>query len=166
MLDRLDRAAAAAISPRDWSRTMRALEFRFQSGRRMSEARPNRPSSPDFASRVVVIALNPPRQELYNRINARAELMFQRGLVQEVQALIDSGVPADARAFQAHGYRRIVEHIKDQRSLDSALEQMKLDTRHYAKRQLSWWRAWPGTRWLTRVGDEHEAVAAALEYLG
>jgi len=92
--------------------------------------------------------------------------MFQRGLVQEVQALIDSGVPVDAKAFQAHGYRRVVEYIKGQRSIEGALEQMKLDTRHYAKRQLSWWRGWPGARWINRFGDEDEAVAEALECLG
>jgi tRNA dimethylallyltransferase len=165
MLARVDAASASAISPRDWSRTMRALEFRFQSGQRMSESKPKRPPSPDFAWRVVVIALNPPRPDLYSRINARAERMFQEGLVQEVLGLIDSGVPTDAKAFQAHGYRRVVEYIKGQRTLEAALEQMKLDTRHYAKRQLSWWRGWPGTRWINRFGNEPEALAEAMEHI-
>jgi tRNA dimethylallyltransferase len=92
--------------------------------------------------------------------------MFREGLVQEVRALIASGVPVDAKAFQAHGYRRVIEYIKGQRSRDEALEQMKLDTRHYAKRQLSWWRAWAGTRWINRFGNEPEALDEALEYLG
>ena len=166
MLTRVDADSAAAISPRDWSRTMRALEFRFQSGKTMSKSRPNSPPPPDFAGRVIVIALNPPRADLYSKINARAERMFQEGLVEEVQALIDSGVPADAKAFQAHGYRRVVEYIKGQRTLEAALEQMKLDTRHYAKRQLSWWRSWPGTRWINRFGNEPEALVEALDHIG
>jgi tRNA dimethylallyltransferase len=165
MLARLDADSASAISPRDWSRTMRALEFRFQSGEQMSRSRPNRPHPPDFARQVIVIAINPPRAELYLKINSRAERMFREGLVEEVQSLIHSGVPADAKAFQAHGYRRVVEYVKGQRTLESALEQMKLDTRHYAKRQLSWWRRWPGTRWINRFGSEPEALAEALEYI-
>jgi tRNA dimethylallyltransferase len=124
------------------------------------------PAPPDFAARVKVIALNPPRQELYRRINSRAERMFEEGLVQEVRELIDSGVPADAKAFRAHGYRRVIEHIKGLRSAEEALEQMKLDTRHYAKRQLSWWRAWPGTEWIDHFGDEPAAIAEALRCLG
>jgi len=166
MLARLDSRAASAISPRDWSRTMRALEFRFQSGRRMSDARPDRPFPPDFAQRVIVIALNPPRAELYRRINARAERMFQQGLVQEVQTLIASGVTPDAKAFQAHGYRRVVEYLRGNRTAEDALEQMKLDTRHYAKRQLSWWRSWQGARWINRFGNEPLALPEALEYIG
>jgi tRNA dimethylallyltransferase len=165
MLVRLDPATAVTISPRDWSRTMRALEFRFQSGRRMSEARPTGPAPPDFAARLLVIALNPPRAELYAKINARADRMFQEGLVQEVRTLIDSGVPAGAKAFQAHGYRRVIEHIQGLRSMEDALEQMKLDTRHYAKRQLSWWRAWPGVKWIEGFGDEPEAHASALKFV-
>jgi len=165
MLGRVDPSSASVISPRDWSRTMRALEFRFQSGERMSKSRPNRPPPPDFAERFIVIALNPSRAALYSKINARAERMFQEGLVEEVQALIDSGVPADAKAFQAHGYRRVVEYIKGERTLEGALEQMKLDTRHYAKRQLSWWRTWPGTRWINRFGSEPEALIDALQYI-
>jgi tRNA dimethylallyltransferase len=162
MLVRMDSASAEKISPRDWSRTMRALEFRFQSGRRMSEARSDQPEPPDFASAVKVIALSPPRDQLYERINRRAEHMFEQGLVQEVRALIESGIPLDAKAFNAHGYRRVVEHIRGLRSVEEALEQTKLDTRHYAKRQLSWWRAWPGVNWIAHFGDDPRALAAAL----
>jgi tRNA dimethylallyltransferase len=144
---------------------MRALEFRFQSGRRISEAKTGQPEPPDFAARVTVIALNPPRGQLYERINRRAERMFEQGLVQEVRALIESGIPPDAKAFQAHGYRRVVEHLRGQRSVEEALDQTKLDTRHYAKRQLSWWRAWPSVKWIDLFGDEPGAQAAALAYI-
>jgi len=165
ILSRVDAQAAKAISPRDWTRTMRALEVYFQTGRRISEARADAPSPPEFAARIRVIALNPPRDELYARINARAERMFASGLVEEVESLIASGVPASAKAFGAHGYRRVVEYLEGKRSREDALNQMKLDTRHYAKRQISWWRSWPDVKWIDRFGDQSEAFEEAIDYL-
>ena len=144
---------------------MRALEFYFQTGNRISESQHERPAPPEFASRIRVIALRPPRDSLYARINERASRMFEGGLIEEVQSLIASGFPPDAKAFQAHGYRRVVEYIQGRRSREDALNQMKLDTRHYAKRQLTWWRAWPGVKWIDRFGDEPEAFAEAIKCL-
>lgn len=165
MLERLDPPAASSISPRNWSRTMRALEVYFQLGRRISDLRTVRFEPPELADRIRVIALNPPREALYERINRRADEMFERGLVSEVESLMADGVPAGARAFQAHGYRRVVEFLKGERTREDALNQMKLDTRHYAKRQLTWWRAWPGTKWINRFGDDPQAIAEAKELI-
>ena len=99
MLARIDPQAALNLSPRDWPRTMRALEVYFQTGRRISQSQPEMPPPPELASRIRVIALNPPREELYARINKRAEEMFDSGLVEEVESLISSGIPAAAKAF-------------------------------------------------------------------
>jgi tRNA dimethylallyltransferase len=165
MLARVDTQAALNLSPRDWPRTMRALEVYFQTGRRISESQPEMPPAPKLASRIRVIALNPPREELYARINKRADEMFDSGLVEEVESLISSGIPPSAKAFQAHGYRRVVEYLQGSRTRKDALNQMKLDTRHYAKRQLSWWRPWPGVKWIDRFGGEQEAFEAAERYL-
>ncbi|HWC75839.1 MAG TPA: tRNA (adenosine(37)-N6)-dimethylallyltransferase MiaA, partial [Blastocatellia bacterium] len=165
LLKRLDPATAEVLKPRDWSRTMRAIEVRLQTGRRLSEIQGESEAPPEPASRLRVICLNPNRDLLYARINERADRMFERGLVEEVQSLIESGVPSRAKAFQAHGYRRVVEHLQGLRSRDEALNQMKLDTRHYAKRQLSWWRAWDGVYWINRFGEEPEALVEALGYL-
>jgi tRNA dimethylallyltransferase len=161
MLTRFDPQAATNISANDWSRTMRALEFYFQTGRRISESQPETPPAPELASRVRVIALNPPREQLYARIDNRADQMFHGRLIEEVQSLIEAGIPPTAKAFQAHGYRRVVEYLQGKRSREDALNQMKLDTRHYAKRQLSWWRAWPNVRWIERFGYEPEAFEEA-----
>lgn len=165
VLSRVDPQAAARISPNDWSRTMRALEVYFQTGQRISELQPAMPDAPELASRVRVVALDPPRDELYDKINRRADEMFARGLVEEVESLIASGIPPTAKAFQAHGYRRVVEYLQGKRTREDALEQMKLDTRHYAKRQLSWWRAWPGVHWIRRFGDDPKAFDEARVYL-
>ena len=165
MLARVDPPAGIRISPRDWSRAMRALEVYFQTGKRISESQPQTPPAPESASRIRVIALNPRREKLYARINSRADEMFARGLVEEVESLIASGVPASAKAFQAHGYRRVVEYLEGKRTSKDALNQMKLDTRHYAKRQLTWWRAWPDVKWIDRFGDEPAAFEEATDYL-
>jgi len=165
MLERVDLTSANRISPRDWSRTMRALEYVFQTGTRLSLSQPQTPAAPELAGRIRVIALNPPRDALYRRINDRAEMMFERGLVEEVQGLMESGVPPNAKAFGAHGYRRVVEYLLGQRTREDALRQMQLDTRHYAKRQLSWWRSWPADKWIESFGDEPEALLESLEYL-
>ena len=165
LLRRVDLKAAAAISPRDWSKTMRALAFFFQTGRRLSEAQRKLPPAPSLASRIRILALSPPRDLLYEKINRRAEVMFERGLVEEVESLLAAGVPANAKAFQAHGYRRVVEYLQGQRTKEDALNQMKLDTRHYAKRQLSWWRAQEGVKWIHHFGDTDAAFGEARAYL-
>jgi len=165
LLNRIDPRAGSHISPRDWSRSMRALEFFFQTGRRISEEQPETPPAPEFAARLRVLALGPPREELYERINRRAEAMFAEGLIEEVQRLMGAGLPPTAKAFQAHGYRRVVEYLLGRRTREDALNQMKLDTRHYAKRQLSWWRTWPGVKWIHGFGHEDEAFREASDYL-
>ena len=154
MLQRLDPAEAEALYPRDWPRVQRALEVYFQTGKRVSQQRPMRPEPPALAGRVRIIVLNPPREELYERINQRTSQHFANGLVEEVRGLLASGVPADSNALGAHGYRRVVEFLRGQRDLQSAIEQTKLDVRHYAKRQLTWFRHEPGVEWFAGFGDD------------
>ncbi len=166
MLSRLDPDSASRISPRNWSRAMRALEVYFQTGHSISKLQAHLPDPPSLAARVRVIALSPPREDLYERINERADRMFELGLVEEVQSLMASGIRSDAKAFGAHGYRRVVEHLEGKRSRLDALNQMKLDTRHYAKRQLTWWRGWKDVCWIYRFGDDPQALDDALECPG
>ena len=161
VLRRVDPHTATRINSKDWSRTMRALEVYFQTGKRISALQPEMPDAPELASRVRVIALDPPRDELYEKINKRADAMFAGGLVEEVESLIASGVLPTAKAFQAHGYRRVVEYLLGKRTREDALNQMKLDTRHYAKRQLSWWRAWPDVKWVRCFGNDPQAFDQA-----
>ena len=154
ILQKFDAVEAARLSPRDWPRVHRALEFCLQTGEPISRQKPLRPEPPSLATRLQIIALGPPRQQLYERINDRAAQHFANGLVEEVRRLLDEGVPANSNALGAHGYRRVVEFLSGQRDLDSAIEQTKLDVRHYAKRQLSWFRHEPGVQWLEGFGDD------------
>lgn len=168
MLRRLDPASAAKLSARDWPRVQRAIEVRLQTGRPISEQEGDRPGPPPFAGRIHVFALLPPRHELYDRIDARAELHFESGLVEEVRRLLDDGVPPDSSALGAHGYRRVVEYLRGERDLRSAIGQTKLDVRHYSKRQMTWFRREPGVEWFEGFGEEQsvrERVFARVESL-
>jgi len=106
--------------------------------------------------------LDPPREELYARINARTERHFAEGLVDEVRGLLSNGVSAESSALGAHGYRRAVEFLLGERDLESAIAQTKLDVRHYAKRQLTWFRREPGVEWIDGFGDNTTTAEAAL----
>src|SRR5207237_2626437 len=136
-----------------------------QTGQPISRQRPLRPEPSLIASLIRVLALNPPRRELYSRINARTEQHFANGLVEEVRRLLDEGVPANSNALGAHGYRRVVEYLSGKRDLDGAIEQTKLDVRHYAKRQLTWFRREPGVAWLVGFGDKTALQEQALARL-
>ena len=165
ILQRLDPPTAARLHPRDWSRVQRALEVRLQTGVPLSAQAGARPAPPAHAARLRVFALSPPRAELYRRINERTEAHFRAGLIEEVRRLLARGVPAASSALGAHGYRRVVEHLQGQRTLQSAVEQTKLDVRHYAKRQLTWFRREPGVEWVEGFGEDprvQEEVASRL----
>src|SRR5438128_1388895 len=92
ILQRFDPPEALNLSPRDWPRVQRAIEFCIQTGEPISRQRPLRPQPPALASRIKIIALNPPREELYGRINGRTEQHFAKGLVEEVRVLLADGV--------------------------------------------------------------------------
>lgn len=166
MLLRVDPALAAKYPARDYSRIIRALEVYFSSGRPLSEWQQATPAglTPE-GERLHYLVLAPPRAGLYERINRRADEMAARGLVDEVRSLIESGVPPTAKAFGAHGYRRVVEYLLGQRTLEDAIEQMKLDTRHYAKRQWTWWRREPRAHWLEGFGFEKTTIDEAARFV-
>jgi tRNA dimethylallyltransferase len=165
MLFRFDKAAASKIAQNDWSRTIRAIEVYFQTGKSITEWQQKMLSQPEFAARISVFALNPPRNELYEKINTRVDKMFEQGLIAEVENLLKEGIPQNAKAFGAHGYRRVVEYLQGSRSFESCVEQTKLDTRHYAKRQLTWWRHTGEVTWLNGFGQEERLAQEVLETL-
>ena len=166
LLQRLDPASAIELYPRDWPRVQRAIEVRLQTGTALSGQKTGRPAAPESAGRLRLIVLNPPRAALYQRINERTEAHFAAGLVDEVRSLLAVGVPPNSNALGAHGYRRVVEYLDSKRDLASAIEQTKLDVRHYAKRQLTWFRREPGAEWFEGFGEDEtiqDAVLGTLE---
>ena len=165
LLRRVDAVTAATLFERDWPRVQRAIEVRLQTGRSLSAQKNDRLMPPESASRMRVFALNPPRAELYRRINDRTEAHFAAGLVDEVRALLERGVPGDSNALGAHGYRRVVEYLRGERDLESAINQTKLDIRHYSKRQLTWFRREASVEWINCFGAEPGVLEQVLKAL-
>jgi tRNA dimethylallyltransferase len=159
MLRRVDPAAAGKLFPNDYVRVIRALEVYFQTGDTISRQQPQRAEPPEFAHRIIVFALNPPRDDLYERIDRRTEDHFAGGLVDEVKQLREASVKDDTNALGSHAYRRVCEYLRGERTLDSAIEQSKRDVRHYAKRQMTWFRREEGVVWLDGFGDNDETAA-------
>jgi tRNA dimethylallyltransferase len=138
----------------------------FSNGNPISDVQPNRAQPPEFAERIQIFALNPPRDVLYERINRRAEQHFANGLIEEVENLRKKGLPDDTNALGAHGYRRVCEFLRGERTLESAVEQTKQDVRNYAKRQMSWFRREAGVRWLEGFGDDRKTQENLWKMLG
>lgn len=154
MLRRVDPAAADNLPPRDYVRVIRGLEVYFQTGEPISSKQPERAEPPEFAGRIRLFVLAPPRDLLYERINVRTEQHFAAGLVDEVKQLRAGNVKDNTNALGAHAYRRVCEYLRGERTLESAIEQSKQDVRNYAKRQLTWFRREPDATWLKGFGEQ------------
>lgn len=165
MLQRVDPALAVRLQERDYARVMRGLEVYFQTGDRLSEKQPLRQAPPEFGSRLRLFVLNPPRDELYLRINARTEAHFAAGLVDEVKQLRAAGVKDSTNALGAHAYRRVCEYFRGERTLESAIEQSKQDVRNYAKRQMTWFRREPDAVWIEGFGGDESVQRELLRLL-
>jgi len=165
LLNRLDPSAAQQLYPRDWPRVQRAIEVYLQTARSIVDQQPDRPEPHESSRRLRILALNPPRAELYQRINERTEAHFRAGLVDEVRDLLARGFSPTSNALGAHGYRRVVEYLQGRRDVDSAIEQTRLDVRHYAKRQLTWFRHEAGVEWFDGFGEENGILQSVLETL-
>ena len=165
MLARVDPELAAELQPNDYVRVMRGLEVYFQTGERLSTKQPDRIEPPEFARRIRLFALNPQRDLLYEKINTRTELHFQNGLVDEVKQLVADGVNESGNALGAHGYRRVCEYLRGERTLMSATEQSKQDVRNYAKRQLTWFRREKDAIWFDGFGGDDGVWNALRSYL-
>jgi tRNA dimethylallyltransferase len=147
-LSEVDPVYAHTIRDRDRVRIIRALEVHRLTGRPLSEHFQNT-VSPTGRANVVKIGLERDRQALYRRIDERVERMFARGLVGEVRDLLASGVREDAPPFRALGYRHVLGFLRGRISEEEAKSMTKTDTRHYAKRQITWFRKMSGVAWFS-----------------
>ena len=161
LLARIDPEAAKRIAPRDTQKVIRAIEMRVLGGKSVAEIHGGgRKGLEGYA--LLKIGLLPPREALYERINARVRGMNASGWVDEVRRLMDQGVPREAKPFQFIGYAELREHLEGRLSLKAAVESIQRATRRYAKRQLTWFRKDPGVHWLPGFGDEPAIVTEAL----
>lgn len=135
-LSQIDPKAAEKIDYRNLRRTIRALEVIFHTGKRFSEQSQAGPS----LYHVFKIGLERPRDELYDRIDARIEAMLDAGFIDEVGCLLEKGYSADLPAFSAIGYRQIAAYLRGEHSLDEAVALIKRQTRVFVRRQANWFK--------------------------
>jgi tRNA dimethylallyltransferase len=145
-LEAVDPEYARKVRSRDRVRIIRALEVHAATGRPISEHF-RATESPVKGRTVVRLGLRLEKDELYRRIDARVDRMFESGLVDEVRALLAQGVPETAPPFRALGYSHVLRHLRGEIRRDEAAALTKTDTRHYAKRQMTWFRKMAGIVW-------------------
>lgn len=164
ILRRLDASAAAQIHPNDEPKIIRALEVCLLVQRPVSELhQAGRPKLEGF--RVYKLGLNPPRDALYERINERTRELFDRGLIQEVQAILDRGYAPTVPPLGSHGYRQALDHLQGKLTLEEAVYHAQTRTRQYAKRQLTWFRKETDVRWFSGFGTDAAVRTEACDFL-
>lgn len=162
-LEKVDPQIAAQIHPNDTYRVLRALEVYATSGRPMSQLQAEHAFA-DEKYRCLKIGLTMDREKLYERINRRVVAMIAQGLEAEVRHLLDSGYAPALKAMQSLGYRHMAAYISGQTDWDVMLETLKRDTRRYAKRQLTWFRADRDMHWF-QPGDTERILGVVRRFL-
>ena len=162
-LRRVDPQAAERIAETDAERIVRAYEVYLATGKTISWWQ-QKPRDALDAYRWLKIGISLPRELLYRRIDQRAEEMFRSGFLEEVQQLIKS-FPAGSHAFRAIGYRQAIAYFDGKLTLEQAIEETKKQSRRYAKRQLTWFRADPEIIWLEEGADRTKLQTEAADLI-
>jgi tRNA dimethylallyltransferase len=162
LLIRLDPASAQRIHPNDTQRCMRAVEIRLVSGH---VSPPAIETGPLTGFRVLKIGPDPERAALYTLLDSRTRQMFSSGLVEEIKGLLATGCTGDEKPFESLGYRQALAYIRAEIPLERAIYLTQLETRHYAKRQWTWFRRDPEMEWLSGFGDSPSVIAQCRQML-
>lgn len=153
----LDPDAADAIHPNNKKRVLRAIEYALSTGEKISEHnRREREKSSPYDFHYFVLSMD--REKLYQRIDRRVDKMMEEGLLEEVKMLREMGLNKDFVSMQGLGYKEILSHLEGEISLERAIYLIKRDTRHFAKRQLTWFKREPEAIWIDieRFADASE----------
>ena len=163
-LKQIDAAAASEIHPNNIKRVIRALEFYEKSGGQKISEHNEEQRQKESPYNFAYFVLNDDRETVYDRINHRVDLMLEQGLIEEVSALLAAGVPTTAVSMQGLGYKEIVAYLKGECTLEEAVYVLKRDTRHFAKRQITWFKREKDVIWLNRPEYEQseEKILAAM----
>jgi tRNA dimethylallyltransferase len=158
-LKEVDPASAELYHDRNPRRIIRALEYWRINKEPFSQAHKEyaeqRNTAPEY------FAIDFPRKELYDRINRRAEIMWEQGLIEETRSALESGMPPDMNALNTVGYKEAIAYLNGDLHKDEAIGLMKRNTRRYAKRQLTWFRRYEDVSWLS--GSPAEIAAKIYE---
>ncbi len=161
-LRRLDALSAQRIHANDIPKLIRAIEIAVR-GRGRASAQPAPQPIEGFHIRKV--GLFPPRAELYARLDKRCEQMFEHGLIEECQSILARGYPASVKPFESIGYAQAMQVLAGTISREDAIADMQMQTRRYAKRQMTWFRRERDLHQLEGFGSEPHIRAAALEWV-
>ncbi|MDE6675200.1 MAG: tRNA (adenosine(37)-N6)-dimethylallyltransferase MiaA, partial [Acetatifactor sp.] len=148
-------------------RMLRALEFYHLTGEKLSEHNEREAERPS-PYRYCYFVLNDDRERLYRRIEERVDRMLEEGLVEEVRRLMEQGCRRDMVSMQGLGYKEILDYLAGEITLEEAVSRIKQGTRHFAKRQLTWFRRERDVIWLNKPDygyDEQEILAAIGRHL-
>ncbi|WP_404450136.1 tRNA (adenosine(37)-N6)-dimethylallyltransferase MiaA [Sutcliffiella horikoshii] len=152
-LTEIDPKSAANIHPNNVRRVIRALEIFYTTGKTMSEYQDTQQPEPLYD--IALIGLTMDREMLYERINLRVDLMMQEGLLKEVQSLYDNGI-RDCQSIQAIGYKELYAFFEGNVTLEKAVDDLKQNSRRYAKRQLTWFRNKMNVTWFDMTDGDFE----------
>lgn len=161
-LREVDPESAARLHPSDQKRIIRAMEVYLETGETITEHNRKTQEIPPRFSPVWFALEDEKRQDLYDRIDRRVLQMLDEGLIAEIEALLSSGVPEKATSMQAIGYKEFVDFLAGRCSLEDATALVQQASRHYAKRQLTWFRRNQNIHWLRRAPGE-ETVEILLK---
>lgn len=153
-LKEVDLLSSERIHQNNAKRVIRALEVFEVTGKPFSDQYNFRKTNDNY--NPIYYCLTMDRSVLYDRINHRIDLMLEEGLVKEVQNLIDMGIDIKAQSMQGLGYKEIVSYLNEEITLEEAIYLLKRDTRHFAKRQLTWFRREPLVEWIDKDKFENE----------
>lgn len=162
MLAGVDPESAEKIHENNVKRVIRALEFYKKTGTKISEhneAEFQKESPYNFEYFV----LNDDRQKLYDRIDRRIDIMLEDGLLDEVKSLVDEGYSRDLVSMQGLGYKEMIDYIQERYTLDEAVYTLKRDTRHFAKRQVTWFKREKQVTWVNK--NEFDSEADILSFM-
>lgn len=164
MLQQADPASAEQIHPNNIKRTIRALEFHRQTGDLMSRHNEEQRARTS-PWRFVYFVLNDDRAAVYERIDRRVDLMMEEGLEEEVRRLRDRGLTRDMVSMQGLGYRQMLDYLDGRLTKEEAVRIIKRDTRHFAKRQITWFKRERDVTWIDRgtYGQDEEKILSAME---
>jgi tRNA dimethylallyltransferase len=163
-LERIDPTVGSSIHPNDRQRIVRALEVYRLTGRPLSEWQKEH-GFQENPFEIFKIGLLRERAELYNFINLRCERMIEEGLLEEIRGLVERGFDLDLKPLRSVGYRQMGQVLRGTQSMNDAIEEMKQETRHLAKRQLTWFRRDDEIRWFHPEGQSKEIESTAAKFL-
>jgi tRNA dimethylallyltransferase len=163
-LSRFDLEAAARIHANDRNKLIRALEVCLAARQPMTALfEEGRDPLTGFAP--VRVALDPPRSDLYHKLDRRCLHMLEAGLIQEIVLLLLAGISSDSKPFESIGYKESLGFLHGDLTLPAALDLMRRNTRRYAKRQLTWFRKEPNVQWMCGFGTDPEVRRSVLNML-